>query len=323
MSFNRLRLAFFGCVVGLAMGAQPRGHLQPLGSHMDPEGAVFEMDGFPKSPLEFFDDYIVPSKPVIFREAAKGLNGFKLWTDEYLARKYGKELVEVEEGKKEDRDMGMWTETFGDFLRKYQGKDSRDQYRGNFYSVSSMPDPMREEYELPPPVDCPAFLKNEHGGMKQINHWFSSGGTSSVLHKDGFENMNCVMDGNKDMVFIAPSYTPTDLHWDFSDNHHHSHIDCEAVDLLRYPNFKRIKWWSAHLNKGDCLFIPSGWYHHVKSHAGDNTRNMAINLWWNMDKSPSGRKLVAKQCKKAPSTPTRASQVLFTGDQKPQMEQDL
>ena len=71
---------------------------------------------FPKSPLEFFDDYIVPSKPVIFREAAKGtqvdrtpslsfalligLNGFKLWTDEYLARKYGKELVEVEEGKK-------------------------------------------------------------------------------------------------------------------------------------------------------------------------------------------------------------------------------
>ena len=32
--------------------------------------------------------------------------------------------------------------------------------------------------------------------------WFSSGGTSSVLHTDDMENINCMLDGHKDIVFI-------------------------------------------------------------------------------------------------------------------------
>ena len=32
--------------------------------------------------------------------------------------------------------------------------------------------------------------------------WFSSGGTNSVLHTDDMENVNCMLDGYKDIVFI-------------------------------------------------------------------------------------------------------------------------
>ena len=80
------------------------------------------MDGWPASPADFFRDFVLKSRPVLFRGAAKQMKAFKLWTDEYLSSKYGKELVEVEEGKKEDRDLGMWAERFASFLRKYQGK---------------------------------------------------------------------------------------------------------------------------------------------------------------------------------------------------------
>ena len=76
------------------------------------------------------------------RAAAKDLKAYSLWTDQHMSSRFGKEWVEVEEGKKvahparqhttalslrcllwqENRDLGMWTESFGDFLRKYQGK---------------------------------------------------------------------------------------------------------------------------------------------------------------------------------------------------------
>ena len=32
--------------------------------------------------------------------------------------------------------------------------------------------------------------------------WFSSGNTKSVLHTDSVENINCIFDGDKDIVFV-------------------------------------------------------------------------------------------------------------------------
>merc|ERR1712216_177457 len=137
---------FMACAT-TASGA-PHGHLLPLGAHRDPEGIVEAIDGFP-SAHEFYNKYIQTSKPVLMRGAAKTLKAYKLWTDEHMSRTYGDAWVEVEEGKKENRDLGMWTERFSDFLRKYQGKDSNDKHQGNFYSVSAMPSLQRKEFEIP------------------------------------------------------------------------------------------------------------------------------------------------------------------------------
>jgi len=289
------------------------GHLQPLGSHAPPERDLAVHEGFP-TPLDFFDKYLSTSTPVLFRGAAKELESYTRWTDEYMSAKHGKEIVEVEEGKKEDRDLGMWNEPFADFLRKYQGKDEKDRHKGNFYSVSAIPRGMKAEYEMPKAVNCPAFFDNSAGGMRQINHWFSSGGTSSVLHKDSFENINCLYDGSKDMVFIPPNYTTEELHWDYRDNHGHSYIDCQKVDMVRYPNFRNVKWWKAHMDRGDCLYIPVGWYHHVKSNPGENKRNFAINLWWNMRPDKATRNAVAS-CKDQKTT--FASDIKFKQEQVP------
>ena len=38
--------------------------------------------------------------------------------------------------------------------------------------------------------------------MLQAVLWFSSGGTKSVLHNDQPDNMNCILDGNKDIIFM-------------------------------------------------------------------------------------------------------------------------
>ena len=61
----------------------PQGHQQKLGSHQAPQGNIEELWKMPSSNV-FYDNYVVKSKPMIFRNAAKHTDAFKLWTDDYL-----------------------------------------------------------------------------------------------------------------------------------------------------------------------------------------------------------------------------------------------
>ena len=38
-----------------------------------------------------------------------------------------------------------------------------------------------------------------------------------------------------------------------------------------------MDWFEADMEAGDCLFIPSKWYHQVES---SSERNLAVNMWW-------------------------------------------
>lgn len=69
--------------VTVSLGNDPIGHLKPLGSHRPSEGTVDVLDGFP-DPHVFFQDYVHASKPVLFKNAARGIPAFNLWTDQYL-----------------------------------------------------------------------------------------------------------------------------------------------------------------------------------------------------------------------------------------------
>ena len=72
----------------------PKGHLEPLGSHCPP-GNIEERHDVP-TPLEFWNDYVKVSRPVVFRGAAKHSAAFRLWTDEYLKASYGNLEVRLE-----------------------------------------------------------------------------------------------------------------------------------------------------------------------------------------------------------------------------------
>lgn len=61
----------------------PPGHLQPLGSQIAPVGDVLTIDVIP-SPEGFFENYVKPGKPVLFKGAAAKSPAYELWTDEYL-----------------------------------------------------------------------------------------------------------------------------------------------------------------------------------------------------------------------------------------------
>ncbi len=44
----------------------------------------------------FFQEYVLPSRPIVFRGAAKKFKAFSKWTEEYLVEKYGDMEVRLE-----------------------------------------------------------------------------------------------------------------------------------------------------------------------------------------------------------------------------------
>lgn len=70
----------------------PPGHFKPLGSHQDPEEPITELHEAPL-PQEFFENFVKPGKPALFRGAAKKMPSFSLWTDEYLRYTISRNMI--------------------------------------------------------------------------------------------------------------------------------------------------------------------------------------------------------------------------------------
>ena len=61
----------------------PPGHLQPLGSHMAPMEIDVHCNQL--GPIEFYEKYVIPGKPVLLKGAAKTFPSYDNWrNDEYL-----------------------------------------------------------------------------------------------------------------------------------------------------------------------------------------------------------------------------------------------
>ena len=76
---------------------------QPLGEHVD-AADVGVIDEYPGeiSPRKFWKEYVEKWKPVMLRGVAKKHPAYRLWTPEYLKRKYGNRSIKFER-KKEAR----------------------------------------------------------------------------------------------------------------------------------------------------------------------------------------------------------------------------
>ncbi len=61
---------------------------------MDPK-PVEESEEIPDAKT-FFEKYVLPSRPIVFRGAAKKSNAFSHWTEDFLVKNYGDLEVRLE-----------------------------------------------------------------------------------------------------------------------------------------------------------------------------------------------------------------------------------
>jgi len=215
----------------------------------------------------FYDNHVQAKKPLLMRGIAKEFKAFGKWSDRFLGGKivnYDKNYeIYVQRGKKETRSQDSSMMKMSEFLSNYRGSD--------LYMVSSVPDFLKSDVPLPSVLQC----GDASNILERTIMWFSDGGTKSVVHIDDWDNILCVLEGSK-KVFLVDSFKYkqiADIILDSSDGTY-STIDVDNVDFTKIPG---IWYYKAHLNAGDCIFIPSKFIHQVNSF----DRNIAVNFWFN------------------------------------------
>lgn len=109
-------------------------------------------------------------------------------------------------------------------------------------------------------------------GRRFVNLWVGAR-TRSGLHYDPMDNFLVQLHGDKTAV-LAPPGARRAL-YPFPDNVAKSRIDADAPDERRYPRVAQVGFLEGVLSPGDLLYIPRGWWHHLRARAS----SISLNLW--------------------------------------------
>ena len=119
------------------------------------------------------------------------------------------------------------------------------------------------------------------------------------MHKDPYENIYCVVRGQKDIRLQPPSDLPwipyrslqpavyretQEGDWTQEVNPHSPHVNWVAIDPLSpdtetYPEYCNSRQYQVTLRSGDVLYLPSLWFHHLTQSQGC----IAVNYWYDME----------------------------------------
>ncbi|XP_041360609.1 bifunctional peptidase and arginyl-hydroxylase JMJD5-like [Gigantopelta aegis] len=243
----------------------PPGHMQPMCNYPPLQKAA-TMDDFP-TPEYFFRWLTSPGQPVVFKSVLDKIDfpAYHKWTDDYLREKFGQIVVQTEQSRDYDNYLGSikWR-LMHQFLSDY--KERRQ------YLVQDLKENMKEDIRIPRSLQCGGFQNL----FEKFVMWLSRAGSTSFLHNDEYDNINCILDGVKVFKLIDKKYSQQVK----ADNYNHelgySTVDVDKVDLHRFPKLQGLPWIEARAEKGDCIFVPKDWFHLVYS---TGERNLAVNMW--------------------------------------------
>ena len=116
-----------------------------------------------------------------------------------------------------------------------------------------------------------------------LNAWFGPPGTVSPLHTDPYYNILCQIVGKKYVRLYNPDQSDRlyprgdESGVDMSNT---SEVDAEGQETEleeHFPLFRSAEYVETILQEGDCLYIPVGWWHYVRS----LTVSFSVSFWWN------------------------------------------
>ncbi|XP_029972927.1 bifunctional peptidase and (3S)-lysyl hydroxylase JMJD7 [Salarias fasciatus] len=261
----------------------------------------------PPDPLQFYRDWIGPNKPCIIRNAFSHWPALSRWTPDYLREKVGSKVISVAvtpngyadavAGDRfvmpEERRM-----TFSSMLDIIEGKV---QASGVFYVQKQSSNLLEELPELTEDVERHIpWMSTALGKLPDaVNFWLGESNAVTSMHKDHYENLYCVVSGQKDFLLLPPTdrpfipyglYQPAVYHQrddgefevvDENDSEKVPWIPLDPLDpdLERFPQYRQARPICCSVKAGEMLFLPSLWFHHVRQSHGC----IAVNFWYDME----------------------------------------
>ncbi|XP_032882541.1 bifunctional peptidase and (3S)-lysyl hydroxylase JMJD7 [Amblyraja radiata] len=261
----------------------------------------------PPTPLEFQRSWLCPNKPFIVRNAISHWPAISKWTFPYLRQEVGEQSVSVavtpngyadavHQGRfmmPEERKM-----RFGEFLDIVERKRAAS---GVFYVQKQCSNLTEEFPQLLKDVDAHIPWMTEALGKDPdaVNFWLGESAAVTSLHKDHYENLYCVISGEKHFILLPPTDRPfipyehfqpatykvnEDGSYDVIDMQNAEKVpwiplDPLNPDLSRFPEYSLARPTHCTVRAGEMLYLPSLWFHHVRQSHGC----IAVNFWYDME----------------------------------------
>jgi LPS sulfotransferase NodH len=213
---------------------------------------------------EFRDRYYAANRPVILTGLMADWRALTAWTPDYLKRVAGEQSVEVMTGRNSDPRYEINCAahraemSFADYVDLvFNGGPTNDYYlvANNRFFERPGTRPLLQDFRT-----FPEYLTETQTG-RMAHFWFGPAGTVTPLHHDTSNILMAQVTGRKRCRLIAAAQ------WQYVYNRESvfSEVDCENPDLVRFPKFGNANVIDFVLQPGEVLFVPVGWWHHVRS----------------------------------------------------------
>jgi hypothetical protein len=241
------------------------------------------------TPSRFIDTYVRTSRPVVISDGISRWHADNIWTGDYFNQHFGQSLAQVYDDLFTLQSVMPLRRYFDQYW--HNGPQSSESipyvrwyakfkavefvWADNIFAALAphwslpyfIPD---SEYLLPP---CPQgrTISPVVDAFPGKGLFLSAAGARTRLHRDPWmsDAILCQTSGRKQVVMYAPN--KQDALTTDDDT-----VDIDKPDPRRFPHFGTV---SADvediLSPGEILFIPAGWFHHVKSITN------SISITWN------------------------------------------
>jgi hypothetical protein len=126
-----------------------------------------------------------------------------------------------------------------------------------------------------PPSACAAPGPGQRASKPRINVWIGPAGTCSDMHTDPQDNLLCQVFGAKRVLLVSPAHSSAiAAHKGAMSNT--ATVNPEDPDQLVVLRAAGVSVQEAWLGPGSVLFIPQGWWHHVRA----ISHSASVSFWW-------------------------------------------
>jgi Cupin-like domain len=194
------------------------------------------------------------------------------WKDiNYLRQKIDFCDVEIGAAKRGDK-VSIPFEQYAQYLDIWKPGDQL-----LYLAQNDLPSQLVGDIEIP--AVCTDASSLGHGKLYNTMIWIGPSGCVSPLHFDPLDNFLIQIVGRK-RVFLVDKEVDSNFMYvgeEFQEQSNMSAVDVETPNYDMYPKFKQVpQILSTELRPGDILFIPSKWWHAVRS----LEYSISVNAWW-------------------------------------------
>lgn len=208
---------------------------------------------------DFLKEFFVPGKPVIIEDLTKDWPAYQKWDFEYFRKMAGDVVVPVYDGKPAKGRENSHGPAMKIPFREYIDilKKGPTDLRMFFFNLLQNCPELVDDFKYPE-LGVKFF--------KKLPVLFVGGeGSKVVMHYDMdlANNFHFNFTGKKKVILYAPDQTKFLYKVPYSIVSMEI-IDMDNPDFDKYPALAKAQGHLAELKHGECLYIPSEWWHFVK-----------------------------------------------------------